>query len=94
MVAAARSVLQVENEPDNPDIKRVKQVKNSLAPKGADIYYELNRSEGFRWIETVKNAVVEECKTDKSMSKTCAAAFLIAEFLKDGMLPANELLNH
>ena len=91
MVAAARSVLQVESEPDNPDIKRVKQVKNSLAPKGSDIYYELNRSEGFRWIEAVRNVVVEESKTDKPMNKTCAAAFLIAERLKGGMLPANEL---
>ncbi len=91
VVAAARSVLQVESDPENPDIKRVKQVKNSLAPKGADIYYELSRSEGFRWIEAVQNAVVEESKPDKPMNKTCAVAFLIAERLRDGMLPANEI---
>ena len=32
VVAAARSVLQVERDTENPDIRIVHQIKNSLAP--------------------------------------------------------------
>ena len=94
VVAAARSVLQVESDADNPDMKRVKQVKNSLAPKGEDVFYELSRDVGFRWLDTVqKDTVKSEREKNKPISKTEAAAVFIADRLQDGMLPANELLD-
>ena len=95
VVAAARSVLQIEPDEDNPNVKRVKQVKNSLAPKGTEIYYELDRIRGFRWIEAVPNEIVEDAKPDsidKPINKTGAAALLIAERLQNGMVPASTLL--
>ena len=94
VVAAARSVLQVESDADNPDMKRVKQVKNSLTPKGEDVFYELSRDVGFRWLDTVqKDTVKSEREKNKPISKTEAAAVFIADRLQDGMLPANELLD-
>ena len=62
VVAAARSVLQVETDSDNPSIKRVKQVKNNLAPKGPDVFYELSREAGFHWLD---NEQKETVKSDR-----------------------------
>ena len=88
VVAAARSVLQVETDSENPDIKHVKQVKNSLAPKGEEVLYELSREHGFRWKDVVHQEVTEETRQDRPMSKTVAAAILIVDSLKNGMIPA------
>lgn len=42
VVAAARSVLQVERDAENPDIRIVHQIKNSLAPTAEDMLDERN----------------------------------------------------
>lgn len=94
VVAAARSVLQVESDPENHSVKKVKQVKNSLAPQGEDVFYELSRDAGFQWIDTVqKETAKTERQKNKPISKTEAAAVFIADRLQGGMLPANELMD-
>ena len=50
VVAAARSVIQVEKSPEDEDVRIVKQVKNSLDSKGADLSFEIRPSTGFRWL--------------------------------------------
>ena len=93
MVAVARSVLQVESDAENPDVKRVKQVKNSLAPKGEDVFYELSRDVCFRWVDNDKKETVKsERQKNKPISKTEAMAVFIVDKLQDGMVPANEIL--
>lgn len=49
VVASARSVLQVERDEQDEDIRYVKQIKNSLAPKGDDLSFEIRSVTGFRW---------------------------------------------
>ena len=51
VVASARSVLQVERDEQDEDIRYVKQIKNSLAPKGEDLSFEIRSGTGFRWRE-------------------------------------------
>ena len=51
VVAAARSVLQVERDAENPDIRIVHQIKNSLAPTAEDIRFSISADKGFRWLE-------------------------------------------
>lgn len=51
VVAAARSVLQVERNMTDSDIRIVHQIKNSLAPVGNDIEFEIRPETGFRWIK-------------------------------------------
>ena len=93
VVAAARSVLQVEADADNPNIKRLKQVKNSLAPKGADVYYELGTDRGFHWIDSPQVEYVEETtKEDKDITKTEAATLIIYRKLQNGMVPSNVMV--
>ena len=50
IIAAARSVLQVERDVDDPDIRVVTQIKNSLESVGEDIRFEIRPHTGFRWI--------------------------------------------
>ena len=47
VVAAARSVLQVERDTENPDIRIVHQIKNSLAPTAEDIRFSISADKGF-----------------------------------------------
>lgn len=51
VVAAARSVLQVERDTENPDIRIVHQIKNSLAPTAEDIRFSISAESGFQWLE-------------------------------------------
>lgn len=85
MVAAARSVLQVERCQDDEDMRIVRQIKNSLAPSGAEIKFEIRPDTGFRWLDvsTVPKPTLNpeipvfETKADK-------ASFLIKEYLSAG----------
>ena len=47
--AAARSVLLVGRLKDTPTVRVMIQDKNSLAPEGSSIAFELNPENGFRW---------------------------------------------
>ena len=51
VVAAARSVLQMEHAPENKDIRIVRQIKNNLAPSDGEIRFSITAEEGFRWLE-------------------------------------------
>ena len=55
VVAAARSVLQVERDTENPDIRIVHQIKNSLAPTAEDIRFSISADKGFQWLECRRN---------------------------------------
>ena len=48
VVAAARSVLQVERDPENADIRIVRQIKNSLAPSDGEIRFSITAEQGFK----------------------------------------------
>lgn len=48
--AAARSILLVGRMKDDPTIRVITQLKNSLAPEGQSIAFELSEANGFRWI--------------------------------------------
>lgn len=52
VVAAARSVLQIERDEENPDIRIMRHIKNSLAPAGADVSFMIDPEQGFHWITT------------------------------------------
>jgi RecA-family ATPase len=50
ITAAARSVLLVGRIRSNPSIRAMAQLKNSLAPEGKSIAFEINDSSSIRWI--------------------------------------------
>lgn len=87
IVAAARSVLQVERDEWNPYLRTVQQIKNSLAPIGKPIKFEICPDTGFSWGET-DNSTSEIGKSDininQKMSKHELAAQIIQQRLKNG----------
>jgi hypothetical protein len=52
----ARNVLLVSRVNNNPCIRVMIGLKNTFAPEGSPIAFELNEINGFRWIGNVKSA--------------------------------------
>ena len=96
VVASARSVLQVERDSQDEDIRIVKQIKNSLAPKGADLRFEIKADTGFRWLGTdvkkdVKAATEETLVDTYPKNKHELAAILITKALSNGPVESLEI---
>ena len=89
--AAARSVLVVGRLKDNERIRIVAQDKNSLAPEGSSIAFELNEQTGFCWKGACEATVDDVLNgTGKVQTKT----MLMEEELKrmlSGRVPAEEV---
>ncbi|NCB93787.1 MAG: AAA family ATPase [Clostridia bacterium] len=93
VVAAARSVLQVERDEEDADVRIVRQIKNSLAPSNGEVRFEIRPQSGFRWISC------NECdalKTDEQdalpNTKADKAAFCIKEMLKSTDMASKEIM--
>ena len=96
VVASARSVLRVERDEQDEDIRYVKQVKNSLGPKGADLPFEIRAETGFKWILTSakkEEAGSVEKATEEPLPKNKheLAAILITRALADGPVESTEI---
>lgn len=93
VVAAARSVLQVERDTENPDIRIVHQIKNSLAPTAEDIRFSISADKGFQWLECRPQSF-ENQKPDRKPefeSEQQKAVYWIKHFLEKGDMSANEI---
>ncbi|MCQ2529538.1 MAG: AAA family ATPase [Saccharofermentans sp.] len=49
--ACARSVLLVGRLKDDPNVRIIVHDKSSLAPEGASVAFELDKSKGFTWVD-------------------------------------------
>ena len=92
LTAAARSVLQVERDAENAEIRIVQQIKNNLAPIGNEIRFSID-STGFHWFECKPmkqpTTTPERLEFSKQMDK---AAYFIKEYLSAGDMKAKEIL--
>ena len=87
VVASARSVLQVERDEENEDVRIVKQIKNSLASKGGDMMFEIRPGTGFRWLDSLSRSRQEEPERNMPQlpkNKHELAAILLKQILSDG----------
>jgi len=97
VVAAARSVIQVEKSPEDEDVRIVKQVKNSLDSKGADLSFEIRPSTGFRWLgvaserSSASSIGVEPVFEAFPKNKHELAAILIKKALEKGAVESMEI---
>ena len=90
VVAAARSVLQVERDPENADIRIVRQIKNSLAP--SEIRFSITAEQGFKWLECeVAPNPAAEPEAPNFESKAEKAAYLIKKLLSEGDMRSREI---
>ena len=89
---AARSVLQVERDPKDPDIRIVRQIKNSLAPSDGEIRFSITAEDGFRWLECeIAPGPTAEPEKPNFESKTEKAAYLIKKLLSEGDMRSREI---
>lgn len=86
VVASARSVLQVERDEEDEEIRIVKQIKNSLDSKGPDLMFEIRKDTGFRWLESkiIEKVQQEAGVTELPKNKHELAAILLKKVLADG----------
>lgn len=95
VVATARSVLQIERDNHDPDIRILRQIKNSLGPSDAEIRFEIRRDTGFRWMEMESPSRQPDPESESKVlvfpTKTEKAAYLIRVYLKDGKVLADEM---
>jgi hypothetical protein len=92
VVAAARSVLQVERDPKNTDVRIVRQIKNSLAPSDGEIRFSITAENGFQWLECeIAQNPAAELETPVFESKSEKAAYLIKKLLSEDDMRSREI---
>ncbi len=93
--AAARSILLVGQDPQNPSGRAVCHIKSSLAPVGPSIGYELKDGE-FLWSGvsslTAQDLLRPDIEDDEQGALAEARSFLKG-VLTDGPVPARDVLN-
>lgn len=98
VTAAARSVLHVERDKVDEDIRIVHQIKNNLAPIGADIMFEIRKETGFRWLMKEPNDTADIPQTTPRpmedvlpKNKHELAAMLLKKALANGPMESMEI---
>ena len=94
VVAAARSVLYVERDKTDEDIRIIHQIKNSLAGHGADVSFEIRQGTGFHWLSVPANTppdMTHAHREELPKNKHELAAILIRQELSNGDKSAAEM---
>ena len=86
VVAAARSVLQIERDAENMDVRVVHQIKNSLGPDGSKISFSITEDYGFQWLGSISESHDEkqEVQALEYKTKTEMACALLKQYLVNG----------
>jgi hypothetical protein len=96
LAASVRSVLHVERDPQDNDIRIVHQIKNNLAEIGKDLRFEIRSGTGFRWLGgtepvDVPTVTMEPAEAFIPKSKHELAAMLIKKALANGPVESMEI---
>ena len=91
-VASARSVLHVERSEESRNLRVVHQIKNSLAPRGRDVWFEITEEGKFHWTDNN----TEVSKTSKQWeelpkNKHELAAVIMRQALAKGDVESKEM---
>lgn len=91
LTAAARSVIQVEKDTYNDEIRTVKHIKSSLAPRGSDSYFIIDDFGRVKWGEFDRidsKDKIEDQTIERPPTKQEIAVNLIKEILAQGPMEA------
>ncbi len=97
IVALARSVIQVERSEEEPRIRYLKQVKNSLSTIGATISFVIDQAGHFVWITDSTASILADYnamkkETDLLNGKSEAAALIMNDMLSSGPVLAVQVI--
>lgn len=90
-LAAARSVLLVGRVRDEPEVRVVCQVKNSLAPEGKAIAFRIGKENGFEWIGEYDVTADELLSGNSRGRKLQDAKDFLLEILAEGPVKQKEI---
>ncbi|HAG08608.1 MAG TPA: hypothetical protein DCK87_03450 [Desulfotomaculum sp.] len=92
--AAARSILLIGQNPSDKNRKVLAQSKNSLAPKGNSLAFELEDN-CFFWCglsDVTADALLAPAKSEEEKSAVAEAVEFLQEALADGPVASNEII--
>lgn len=96
VAAAARSILQVDVDSEDGEIRRIHQIKNSLAPQGRDICFSISSDGGLNWLREMdyesEPEDVERVKVVDGRSKQEIAMDILRNVLSGGPERVTELM--
>lgn len=88
IAAAARSILMVSRDKEEPWKRYMFPVKSSLAPEGEPIGFELDKEKGFHWIGKCQIDIDELLSVERSTAKKDAAIKYLQTMLTEEDLPS------
>lgn len=91
ITAIARSVLMIVRDKENPDIRYMVTVKQSLAPEGPPVGFILDQDTGFHWIGRCSIPNEEKVITARSKTKKEMARDLLKVMLSAGAVESKEV---
>lgn len=103
VTASARSVLQLEQYPEDPDVRVIRQVKSSLARKGDNVLFRIVPDHGIEWLGTEEPSVqtvdvgskqkkiIESPGSGRRETKQTEAAAFLREVLSNGPMLSSEI---
>lgn len=91
--AIARSILFVGRSKENPDLRCMAQLKNSLAPFGETLLFDIGERITFCGVSDITaDKLLSETGTAFAPTKTESAIEELQRILSEGELPASEIL--
>ena len=93
LVAAARSVIQVEHMEDDA-ISVVHHVESSLSPKGRDLFFSIDSSRKLEWLDIDPDKYPStdvSYEVQEKMTKQARAADILRVMLADGPVAVSEI---
>ena len=96
LVAAARSVIEVDRSEKDRNILMLKHLKCSLSSKAADMYFTITDSRRIEWLDYCPGSETfnDERMPSEKQSKLDQAISFMRELLDEGPVRSSEMLNH
>lgn len=91
IVAIARSVLMVERDAAEPEVRHVYPIKSSLAPEGPSINFRFDDTRGFMWAGTGEK-VCDIAETVPVLKKVELAQECLMDMLSEKAVPCSEIM--
>ena len=92
VIAAARSVIQIERSEDDESVRVLKQIKNSLSAKARDRFFSIDGNSQIHWENAEDTEVMIPDTTCEKMNKQELAAKLIRDCLLNGPAKASDVI--
>lgn len=91
IMALARSVIQIERSEEDPSIRYVRQLKNSLSSPGPVLSFMIDKNGVLKWISSASEGnsfQINDPQENAITGKGEAASLIMFELLSEGPVPA------